>query len=167
MKSLVQNAGTFIIASCRMGGSLIFVGDLRCQHTLLPLRQRAPYQFTRPQPRHTRLICGSTVHGQRQQQVKMHFDGQTFEPAHDLARLTSQLERVKAVMSGGGWFTLTELQRLCGGSEASLSARLRDCRKPAFGSWIVDRRRRGEPSRGLWEYRMRKREPMSTLFDMN
>jgi hypothetical protein len=96
----------------------------------------------------------------------MHFDGQTFEPHHDLARLSTQLKRVEAAMLGGSWFTLRELQALCGGSEAGISARIRDLKKQRFGGYIIDRERRGDPKRGMFVYRLHKPEPIDTLFEM-
>jgi hypothetical protein len=83
------------------------------------------------------------------------FDGATYEPEHDKARLTTQLERVKALMLDGQWRTLAKIQNKVGGTESSVSARLRDLRKSRFGGYAVDRRRRGEPSAGLFEYRVR------------
>ena len=80
------------------------------------------------------------------------FDGATFDPARDGARLTGQLERVKGIMADGAWRTLAELAALVDGSEAGVSARLRDLRKVKFGGHQVDRRRRGDG--GLHEYRL-------------
>lgn len=82
------------------------------------------------------------------------FDGDTFEPNLDFSRLLTLMERVEALMSDGLWRTLEEIRSLCGGSEASVSARLRDLRKEKWGAHIVERRRRGEPKAGLWEYRV-------------
>lgn len=82
------------------------------------------------------------------------FDGVTYSPVHDSVRLGTQLHRVRSLMLDGSWRTLGEIQREVGGSEASVSARLRDLRKERFGGWSVERRRRGEPSGGLWEYRV-------------
>lgn len=79
------------------------------------------------------------------------FGGDTYDPALDCARLTGQLLNVYAAMRGGEWHTLHELSEKTGGSEASVSARLRDLRKPAFGSHVVDRRRRAG---GLHEYKL-------------
>jgi hypothetical protein len=79
------------------------------------------------------------------------FDGSTFEPALDAKRLTSQLERVRALMGDGQWRTLGEIQAACGGTEARISARLRDLRKPRFRGHTVDRRR---IIGGLYEYRL-------------
>lgn len=82
------------------------------------------------------------------------FDGSTYDAEHDLARLSTQFEKVRAAMLSGKWFTLGELQKICGGSESGISARVRDLKKKKFGSYPVERRRRGEAKRGLWEYRI-------------
>lgn len=84
----------------------------------------------------------------------MRFDGATFSPELDEHRLSSQLERVKALMIDGHWRTLGEISQITNGSEASISARLRDLRKERFGSYTIERRRRGDPSDGLFEYRL-------------
>lgn len=81
------------------------------------------------------------------------FDGKTFDMKRDGARLTGQLERVEKALSDHAWWTLSELVDECGGSEAAVSARLRDLRKPRFGGRTVDRR---YLAGGLWEYRLRK-----------
>jgi len=79
------------------------------------------------------------------------FDGPTFEPARDGERLTIQLERVRSIVSDGRWITLAQLARRAGGSEASVSARLRDLRKFRHGSHTIERR---YVENGVWEYRM-------------
>ena len=78
------------------------------------------------------------------------FDGPGIEP-QDVQRLGTQLEAVRRIMRTGRWVTLAELAAATGGSEAGVSARLRDLRKPRFGSMRIDRRRVGG---GLFEYRM-------------
>ena len=82
------------------------------------------------------------------------FDGETFEPRLDLARLGGQMKRVYLVMADGAWRTLEEISVVIGAPEASISARLRDLRKERFGSHTIERRRRGEASKGLFEYRL-------------
>lgn len=82
------------------------------------------------------------------------FDGAGYAPALDHARLTGQLRRVFAAMRDGAWHTLDELSRATGDPAASVSAQLRHLRKVRFGSHQVDKRRRGEPRAGLWEYRL-------------
>lgn len=83
-----------------------------------------------------------------------HFDGATYEPEHDHERLGAQALRVWTIVSDGQWRTLAELETLTGDPQASISARLRDFRKPAFGGHAIERRRRGEAERGLFEYRL-------------
>ncbi len=92
----------------------------------------------------------------------------TFGPAYDAlldgARLRTQMEAIREVMlraaacarEDGGWLTLRELELLTHAPQASISAQLRHLRKPQFGSWIVEKRRRGAPERGVWEYRLRR-----------
>ena len=80
-------------------------------------------------------------------------DGSTYSPTLDGLRLATQLSRVKRLMSDGQWRTLAEIARQVGGSEAGVSARLRDLRKPGCGYQVVERRR-VERANGLWEYRV-------------
>lgn len=57
-------------------------------------------------------------------------------------------------MSDGEWRTLHQIQAIVGGSEAGISARLRDLRKEQFGTYIVNRKRRGNHSCGVWAYQL-------------
>ena len=85
------------------------------------------------------------------------FDGATFDENLDGERLSTLLVRVRSYMLNGGWATLSEIATAsAAGSEASVSARLRDLRTEKFGSFTVDRRRRGDPKNGLHEYRVRE-----------
>lgn len=79
------------------------------------------------------------------------FDGPGVEPA-DEVRLVGLLGRVGKRMALGDWCTLAELASWCRGSEASVSARLRDLRKTRFGGHTIERRRTSTP--GVWAYRM-------------
>ena len=79
------------------------------------------------------------------------FDGITYEPRLDQALLTGQLLRVFELMRDGKWVTLEGLREICGGTTQSLSSRVRDLRKPRFGAYTVERRRR---TAGIWEYRL-------------
>ena len=87
----------------------------------------------------------------------MDFDGSTYVPEFDRARLNAQQVRVFDATSNGQWFTLGEIQDATWlrtghrDPEASVSARLRDLRKIGC---TVERRRRGDPKAGLWEYRV-------------
>jgi hypothetical protein len=87
----------------------------------------------------------------KQMELLEQFDGATYNEARDGARLRSQLERVKAALSDGQWWTLAQLARASGGSEASVSARLRDLRKDRFGAHVIERQ---HVECGLWSYRM-------------
>lgn len=89
-------------------------------------------------------------------------DGETYVSHLDKSRLNSQLRRVFDIVCDEQWHLLEDLARLVGGSEAAVSARLRDLRKEKFGSYRVDRRRVGESHRGLFEYRLVLHKETST-----
>ena len=82
------------------------------------------------------------------------FDGPDLT-ASDAVRLSGQLERVRNQMADGRWYTLSCLSVLVNGSEAGISARLRDMRKPRFGSHTIERERVA-PGSGLYRYRLVK-----------
>jgi len=82
------------------------------------------------------------------------FDGRTYSERFDYERLGKQAKAVFVLMRDGRWRTLRELSAATGYPEASVSARLRDFRKPKFGGHEVDDRRRHDPARGVWEYRL-------------
>lgn len=86
------------------------------------------------------------------------FDGVTYAPARDRSRLRAQLDRVLGIMQLGHWVTLAQLADTTGDPEASVSARLRDCRKSKFGGHTIERKYAGN---GLYRYRMVV--PTSTL----
>lgn len=86
-----------------------------------------------------------------QMELIPHFDGATYDPDQDQERLSSQLERVKKLMLDGRWRRIGEIRDEIGGSEAGISARLRDLRKPRFGGYQVERRR---VIGGIFEYRV-------------
>jgi hypothetical protein len=75
-----------------------------------------------------------------------------------------QREVLRDVMLSAGqcetWLTLRELALLTSYGEASISAQLRHLRKPGFGGFVVEKRRResAEVARifagAVWEYRM-------------
>lgn len=84
----------------------------------------------------------------------MKFDGDTYSSNEDKERLSNQLNKVKELMSDGKWRTINQIKDSVGGSEAGISARLRDLRKERFGGYVVSRRRYGVKSYGLWEYQL-------------
>jgi hypothetical protein len=90
------------------------------------------------------------------------FDGTTYIRSLDKDRLSTALQRVFYVgvdcsAIPDKWYTLHDFQwtiKCIFGehySEAGISARLRDVRKPKFGSHAMESRRRDG---GLWEYRI-------------
>jgi len=79
------------------------------------------------------------------------FGGSTFVYERDADRLKSQMKVIRAAMSDGAWHTLAELAERSGYPEASISARIRDLRKPRWGGFEVQRE---FVRRGLWRYRM-------------
>lgn len=87
------------------------------------------------------------------------YGGVTFDPATDTARLNKQCLAVYQLMRDGKWRTPTDIENATGYNWASASARLRDLRKERFGSFSVERRRKGDAERGLFEYRLLHPEP--------
>lgn len=79
------------------------------------------------------------------------FDGATYVPNRDYERLTGQLKAVYDVMKDGKWRTIPEIGSTVIGSEAAISARLRDLRKPKYGAHDVQRE---HVDRGLYRYRL-------------
>ena len=78
-------------------------------------------------------------------------EGRTYEPKQDKGRLSAQHTRVVHAMQDGQWRTLAEIEAKTGDPQASISARLRDLRKPQFGAHTVARRHR---TQGQYEYRL-------------
>jgi hypothetical protein len=78
-------------------------------------------------------------------------DGETFDRPRDLSRLNAQARDVFHYMSHGEWRTLADISANTGHPEASVSARLRDLRKPTLGGFTVERR---YIARGLYQYRV-------------
>lgn len=78
--------------------------------------------------------------------------GPAYDPALDHPRIVKQHERIRDFMLGSGWHTLREIEDALGYPQASISAQLRHLRKPKFGGYCVDKRRR--EAAGLWEYRV-------------
>ena len=79
-------------------------------------------------------------------------DGETFNSERDLSRLNQQARDVYAVVQDGQWHTLMGIAKITGHPEASVSARLRDLRKPRFGGFTVERRYIAD---GLYQYRVK------------
>jgi hypothetical protein len=84
------------------------------------------------------------------------FDGVTYSPQEDFHRLRGQLKRVYEAMQDGQWHCLSHLAEVAGGSEAGVSARLRDLRKTRWGAHKIERER---VSAGWWRYRLARPTP--------
>ena len=80
------------------------------------------------------------------------YDGSNYVPEFDRTRLSGQMKSIFYVMKDGEWRTLNEIAMITGFGEASISAQLRNLRKERFGGYIVNKRRRGEKEKGIWEY---------------
>lgn len=78
------------------------------------------------------------------------FDGITYQDK-DYTRLSGQLLRVFEVMKDGRWYGASQLCELANVSPLSITARIRDLRKPKFGSHTIERKL---ISGGYHEYRL-------------
>lgn len=87
-------------------------------------------------------------------QLRARFEGPEYKTAEDKLRLSKQIGRIYRCMQDGAWRTLEEIAGITGDHESSISAQLRNLRKPQFGSYIVLRRHRGDRAHGLYEYRL-------------
>jgi hypothetical protein len=92
------------------------------------------------------------------------FAGAAYVPSLDRARLALQVERVRVFMLRREWQTLREiktgLEAIHAPSvfpESSISAQLRNLKKPPYSHRLENRRRAGVrgPGAGIWEYRLR------------
>lgn len=80
-------------------------------------------------------------------------DGATFDSIVDMDRLNGQAKRVWDALRDGRWHTLADLAAKSQSPEASVSARMRDFRKPEYGNQPLEARRSPSNS-NLWEYRL-------------
>jgi hypothetical protein len=82
------------------------------------------------------------------------FNGPAYQREFDFVRLTGQIKCVHGCMRDGKWRTLDEIAHVTGDPPASISAQLRHLRKAKFGSFMVEKRARGDRAHGLFEYRL-------------
>jgi len=83
-----------------------------------------------------------------------HFAGDGYEAKYDKKRLTGQGLRIFNFMISGEWKTLAEVSAATNAPEGSASSMLRKFREKKMGSYILEKRRKGDKYRGLWEYRL-------------
>jgi len=86
---------------------------------------------------------------------------QAAETPANTPRLARQLGAVLENVKGGAWWTLADLATAVNAPEASVSARLRDCRRLG---WDVRRRRLRNTS--AYEYRATPVQPDSRQLEM-
>ncbi|MAT10407.1 MAG: hypothetical protein CMM02_05290 [Rhodopirellula sp.] len=79
------------------------------------------------------------------------FDGSDVKQGRDNCRLKGQLKRVHKCMMDGKWRTLGEIEEVTGDPQSSISAQLRNLRKPRFGGHEVVKR---YVESGLYQYRL-------------
>lgn len=92
------------------------------------------------------------------------FNGSDYIPELDKKRLTGQILRIYELMRDGRYRTLDEIASLTGDPAASISAQLRNLRKERFGSHTVLRQRRGDRTKGLFEYKLDIPKEQGELF---
>lgn len=81
------------------------------------------------------------------------FDGVTILPV-DVPRLANQIGKVFELMRDGRYRTLDQIAVKCDCLQTSAGARLRDLRKPRFGSHDVVSRRVADSEEVLYEYKL-------------
>jgi hypothetical protein len=100
------------------------------------------------------------------------FGGAGYDPQFDRTRLTLQVERIRIFMFRVEWRTLREIKAALEDiyapavfPESSISAQLRNLKKPPYFYRLLKRRRAGVhgPGAGIWEYRLLPR-PQLELF---
>lgn len=83
-----------------------------------------------------------------------HFNGSSYCPELDHSRLANQHEIIKDIMLDEHWRTLSEIENMTGFPQSSISAQLRHLKKNRFGGFRLEKQRRGDRSKGLFEYRV-------------
>jgi len=81
--------------------------------------------------------------------------GSNYVEELDEKRLTGQMLRVFNYMRNEAWRTLFEIADAIVEPESSISAQMRHLRKDRNGKHEVQKRRRGNPKSGIWEYRLK------------
>lgn len=79
------------------------------------------------------------------------FDGEDFDMERDGERLSRLRDQIWRLMYDQRWRTLEQVSNATRGSEASCSSKLRDFRKPKYGSHYLNKEYIGN---GLWKYQV-------------
>lgn len=83
--------------------------------------------------------------------VRPNFNGADYNRVQDRERLTGQILRIYDLMKDGQPRTLGQIAEHTCDPEASISAQLRNLRKPRFGGYVVEKENLGK---GLFQYRL-------------
>lgn len=81
------------------------------------------------------------------------FDGALVTKEDDV-RLTKQQDSIYQYMKDGKWYSLQQIEQATGHPQASISAQLRNLRKPKFGGHQVITRHITGTGRGNYEYQL-------------
>lgn len=83
------------------------------------------------------------------------FPGKDIDIEFDEERLRGLQSAVYIVMKDGKYRTFSEIKsETKKGSETGIAATLRGFRHKSRGAHIVNKRRRGDPKKGVWEYQL-------------
>lgn len=82
------------------------------------------------------------------------FSGSDYDPKLDQNRLENGITRIFNLMKNGMWVTLEVISKNTKIGESSVSAQLRNLRKDHFGGHTIEKRRKGEKTNGVWEYKL-------------
>lgn len=99
------------------------------------------------------LESATIRHNEGLQNAKLRFDGADYKHERDSERLTGQIKRVFDLMRDEKFRSLSEISFLTGDGEASISAQLRNLRKPRFGGHEINKRYLGD---GLYVYQLKE-----------
>ena len=79
------------------------------------------------------------------------FDGADYDHIRDYTRLEGQIFDIYLSIKDERWYTLAQIERGTGHPQASISAQLRNLRKPRFGGFVI---KREHVKGGLYRYRI-------------
>lgn len=83
------------------------------------------------------------------------FPGPAVEPEYDNIRLTGLQYAIFELMKDGRWRTFSDIHfAIQRGSENGIAAMLRNLRHKSRGRHTVNKKRKGDKHKGLWEYQL-------------
>ena len=90
------------------------------------------------------------------------FYGAGYIEERDHSRLKTKSQRVFEIMKDGQWWTLSDLEKITGSPQASISAYIRGFRRQANGGHTVERK---YAQNGLYLYRLILNESLENIED--